>query len=290
MSVRFRSVVGVISCCLLAAACASGGTTSAPDQTSSVATNQCTTTPVNSFQAGTYINADRSTPGPGPERDASTTGESLSYRSLGPAHFSNLVSPEYPDGRRVYWTQGVNGLVKLDYDTYDMLAELPIATDPWTEPEGKAAIDAIETAPAEQKPQLAANLLLDLYVKTNILTSSYAILDRDNHFFMGSPRGLAEYADADPTDPASPIVKVAEVTFPPEVTGTIVGMQITYDGYLVLATDTGYVVAVDRNGLKVVSTVALEHQSEGGPRWVRNSDSTFKRNTFRQIFLNCFFC
>ena len=66
-----------------------------------MATDQCTTTPVNSFQAGTYINADRSTPGPGPERDASMTGESLSYRSLGPAHFSNLVSPEYPDGRRV---------------------------------------------------------------------------------------------------------------------------------------------------------------------------------------------
>jgi hypothetical protein len=53
--------------------------------------------------------------------------------------------------------------------------------------------------------------------------------------------------DADPKDPASAIVKKATFQLPPAVTGLTVGMNMTYDGWLIIPTEHGYVVALSRN-------------------------------------------
>ena len=45
---------------------------------------------------------------------------------LGPGHFGGLISGEYPDGRRVIWSNGRERLVKLDYDTLEVLATLDV--------------------------------------------------------------------------------------------------------------------------------------------------------------------
>ena len=270
------SAVAVLA--LVGASCSSSSTasdtagtpTTGPDRTTvDVATDPCIDTPTNPFDAAG--NSDRSTPGPGPVREASTTDEDVSYRFMGPAHFTMNPSPVYPDGRRVYWSQGGDRLLKVDYDTYDITASLPMEGRQWTEPEAQATVESLLDAPPEAQPQEAVGLLTELFVKTNILASSYSVLDTDNRLYLGNPRGFTVYTDADPDDADSAIVDVGSFTLPDEATGTLVGMVITYDGDLVLATDEGYLVAIDRSTLEPLSVVALDHQSEGGPRWVRNS-------------------
>ena len=204
-------------------------------------------------------------------------GEDVSYQFLGPAHFTMTASPEYPDGSRVYWSQGGDRLVKVDYDSFEVVATLPLNDRRWSEAEAESTVENLETAPPEEQPALAVGLLAELFIKTNILSSSYSVLDSQNQLYIGAPRGLVKYGDEDPADPASAIVASGSMTLPDTVTGTLVGMALTYDGTLILGTDTGFLVAVDRATLAVLSTVALAHADEGGSRWIRNSIVTDDR-------------
>ena len=50
-------------------------------------------------------------------------------------------------------------------------------------------------------------------------------------FYIADKSGtITAYADADPTDPASPIVKKASLRLPALVTGLTVRMNTTFDG------------------------------------------------------------
>ncbi|MEP4447850.1 MAG: hypothetical protein ABJ317_08370, partial [Marinomonas sp.] len=51
--------------------------------------------------------------------------DELAFVHLGPGHFGAFNSSEYPDGRRLLWSNGVNGLYKLDYETYEIYDHLP---------------------------------------------------------------------------------------------------------------------------------------------------------------------
>ncbi|MEC8476113.1 MAG: hypothetical protein VXY72_02050 [Pseudomonadota bacterium] len=51
--------------------------------------------------------------------------EEIVYKFLGPGPLGAYTSGIYPDGRRVIWVNGVNGLYKLDSETYEILAHLP---------------------------------------------------------------------------------------------------------------------------------------------------------------------
>lgn len=88
---------------------------------------------------------------------------------------------------------------------------------------------------------------------------------------------ITAYRDADANDPASAIVKQASFQLPPEVTGLTVGMNMTFDGWLIIPTEHGYVVAVSRD-FKVHHVIKLRHSEgaehkatrETGYGWVRN--------------------
>ena len=55
-----------------------------------------------------------STPIPGPMDKTRRLGEDeIDYVFLGPGHFGAFTSGLYPDGRRVLWSNGVNGVFKL---------------------------------------------------------------------------------------------------------------------------------------------------------------------------------
>ena len=41
----------------------------------------------------------------------------------GPDHFGNLMSGTYADGNRVYWGNGIDRIVKLDFDNYEVIDE-----------------------------------------------------------------------------------------------------------------------------------------------------------------------
>ena len=55
----------------------------------------------------------------GPSRRLSP--EEIQYLHTGPAHFGQVVSGVYPDGRRVFWGNGIDRIVKVDYDTYELV-------------------------------------------------------------------------------------------------------------------------------------------------------------------------
>ena len=209
---------------------------------------------------------------PGPVLDASE----IRYAPVGPAHFGAYTSSPYPDGRRVLWSNGLDRIVKLDFETFEILATRWVAgARRWTETEADASIarfdDSNEGVFATWRAFRDASKLRDL-------SSVYTVLDVDNTYFIADKTGaITAYADADPTDPAAPIVEKAVFRFPEPVTGSTVGMNMTFDGWLIVPTEHGYVVAVSRD-LKEHRVIRLRH-SEGaeekatrapGYGWVRN--------------------
>lgn len=204
----------------------------------------------------------------------------LEYAPIGPAHFGIAISSEYDDGRRVIWSNGGDRIAKLDHDTLEVLAtyELP-GKKVWTEAEADEAIEKLETLPDAERTgfavELASSVLLDL-------SGVYALLDRDGNFYVGGPEGITVYGDEVEGDPDSGIAVRATWAKPPEVTGAFIGMNMTYDGRLVLVTEHGYVIALKRD-LSEYQVVQLLHSENAreyseamaatgqvGRGWVRN--------------------
>ena len=66
------------------------------------------------------------TPGRGPEGPTEVLGvDDVRYAWRGPGHFGGLVSSPYADGRRVIWSNGREAIVKLGYDTLEVLGSAP---------------------------------------------------------------------------------------------------------------------------------------------------------------------
>lgn len=213
----------------------------------------------------------------GPENPGAALDESeIQYNHTGPAQFGASTSSPYPDGRRVFWSNGLDRIVKVDYDTYETLATYWVeGARRWTEEDAEPAIarfnESNEGITSIYHSFKQASKMRDL-------SSVYTVLDIDNTYYIGDKSGLiTAYGDADQNDPASAIVKKASFQLPPEVTGLTVGMNMTFDGWLIIPTEHGYVVAISRD-FKSHHVVRLRHSEgaeekatrETGYGWVRN--------------------
>ena len=218
----------------------------------------------------------------GPEGPSRALGPAdYQLRFVGPGHFGALLSAPYPDGRRVLWSNGSDRLVKLDARTFEVLAVLPKAGAPrFDQPSADAAFKALNDAPAAQKPGAALR-----YAATTMagLAGVYTLIDRDNRVYVGSRDGVAIYGDAQPGHPESPIKLLGDWHTPHPMSGAFVGLNITYDGWIILVSEGGAVVALSRD-LKRSVTTRLQHSDEAadytrraeaagrvGYGWVRNS-------------------
>ena len=202
--------------------------------------------------------------------------EQIDYRHVGPGHFGAAISGAYPDGRRVYWGNGIDRIVKIDHDSFAVLQELPFpGAEVYGEEEAEAAIAAMD---ANNDGFFALARGFRQMLKYRDLANIYTVLDRDHNYYIGSRDGaITAYGDADPRDSRSAIVKLREMRLPPEVTGYVMGLNMTYDGWLLVVTEHGYVVAVKRD-FSATRTLRLHH-SEGaeakatgptGRGWIRN--------------------
>lgn len=183
----------------------------------------------------------------GPEGPSEVLGpDDVQYSWLGPCHFGGLVSGPYPDGRRVIWSNGRENIVKLAYDTLEVLADHDIVDAGSRTPvaeleENLRGLDEKEGWEAvEHAIGLAARFMTGL-------DGVYALLDRDHTLFVGRRDHAVAYVETDPTDPASDIVERDRWYPPAPVEGAFVGMNLTFDGRLVMTTDLGWVVAVARD-------------------------------------------
>jgi len=92
-------------------------------------------------------------------------------------------------------------------------------------------------------PDLSGGLL-------NALSSAYALADTDGNFFAAGQRVLRRFRDVTPGDPSSPIGPADVLELPAGVldAGDVIGgMNLTYDGHIVLVTKHGTVMAVNRD-------------------------------------------
>ena len=164
---------------------------------------------------------------------------------LGPGHFGGLISGVYPDGRRVIWSNGRERLVKLDYDTLEVLASLDVGEgDPSTSEDWEAGVAGLDGLAGDEAVGHAVDLASRFMTG---LDGVYALLDVDHTLFLGRKTCAVAYAEVDPARRDSAIVEVARWDKPPEVEGFFVGVNITPDGRLVLSTDHGWLVSLARD-------------------------------------------
>jgi hypothetical protein len=197
--------------------------------------------------------------------------DEIRYHDLGMWNLLYLVSGPYPDGKRVIWTNGSQYLTKLDYDTFDIVAQLRVPGDDHFD--GLAHEEFIRVfdsnASFEEKFEAAKRSGLPP------VDGVYTMLDVDNQYVVAGKGFIRIYGDAVPGDRLSGIVAKRQWDQPPEVTGSFMGMNMTYDGRIVLATTEGFLVALSRD-FSDVKTVRLAHAGEEipalppGVNWVRN--------------------
>lgn len=161
-----------------------------------------------------------SSPLPGPT--ARETTNYPSYQNTGVVNITLAFSAPYEDGTTVAWGSSIDYIYKLK----------ATAT-------GQQRIDRV------RKPEGIS--------LANAITGAYTILDKDNHFYVPGRGRLYAYTDAVAGDPLSKITLAREYLLPPEaLRGTsnedpIVGINMTYDGYIALATKRGTVAVLSRD-------------------------------------------
>ena len=225
----------------------------------------------------------------GPAGQTRPLGEhEIQYLHTGPAHFGQVVSGKYADGKRVFWGNGIDRIVKVDYDTYELIDEYPF---PGTTYYDEARADASIAKFDENNAGVFALVhAFQEASKLRDLANLYTVLDHEHNYYIGSKTGkILVYGDEDPDDSRSRIIKKGEFQFPSEVTGPVMGLSMTYDGWLIAATEHGYIVAVSRD-LSTFHWVRLDH-SEGaenkatkptGYGWIRNAFAIRLRRTGRR--------
>ncbi len=189
-----------------------------------------------------------SNPGPGPEGPTTTLdAEDIQYVSLGPGHFGGLISGRYPDGRRVIWSNGRQTIAKLDYDSLEVLAGVPTGTDPTpvTERSELAALEAgLDNLEGDDAVTHAIGIATRFMTG---LDGIYALLDCDHTLFLGRKDHAVAYIESDPGDRCSPVVERNRWYRPEGLDGSFVGINITFDGRLVMTTDHGWVICLARD-------------------------------------------
>lgn len=217
-----------------------------------------------------------SVPQPGPRGPTRTLAPAeIDETFTGPGCFGAFTSGPYPDGRRVLWANGLDRIVKLDHQSFEVLATHPLpGVEPYTGTQAEASIARFEQS---NHGLLAIFAAFREMLKFRNLAGVYTLIDRDGTYFIGDKGGtVAAWGDVDPRDAGSAIEKKREIRLPPEVSGPLVGMNLTFDGWLVAATEHGGLVAIRRD-FGATAHVRLLHAEEAeqdgatGDGWIRNS-------------------
>ena len=210
----------------------------------------------------------------GPSR--TLKAEELQYSATGPGYFGINTSSVYPDGKRVFWGNGLDRLVKLDYDSYEVIArEYFPGVERYTPAQ---ANDSIARFDDSNDGIFALYHAYQDAQKLRNLSNIYTLMDIDNQYYVGSKSGLITvYGDKDPNDSRSAIVELRSFQLPAEATGPIMGLNMTYDGWLIAATEHGYMAAIKRDFsehrlVRIKHSEGAENKSTGrtGYGWIRN--------------------
>lgn len=209
------------------------------------------------------------------------TDDDVQFTWLGPGHFGGSFSSPYPDGKRVIWSNGLQTIVKLDYETLEVIATHTVAGQEVTPMETfQEAVHGLDTLTDQAAIDHALTLALNYMLG---LDGVYKMLDCDNRLLVGYSNRVVAYADADPSDRHSGIVEDAVWTKPDHIEGSFVGINMTFDGRVVVSTDHGWLIALTRDfseydAIRLPGAEAaadhwkrMEEAGKRGYGWVRTS-------------------
>jgi hypothetical protein len=190
-------------------------------------------------------------PGPvGPSRKLHA-GEII-WKPIGPVNgYAPIYSNPYPNGKRVIWVGGYDRVSKLDADTLEVLTTYAIGGNTYFgDEEIDRHIATMESLGTAQAAMYEQKLHREAYKN---VSANYRMISRDNELYMphrsaAGAFSLQVYGDADPSDPASGIVLKREWKLAPEVSkSSIMSVNMTYDGWVVMVTQDGVMIALSRD-------------------------------------------
>jgi hypothetical protein len=303
-------LIGIFLSALLLSACEDKKTevltsSSSEEKSTIKAASVSNYAPANPYLANTvasiaHINSAQSTgmkhAGPtGPSENLSEKNAGLTYTHMGPGHYGFAISDPYPNGKRVIWSNGGERISKLDYDTLAVIDEYIIkSSSAYKTNNGLVSSEQanLEFAKFDSLPKKPGTGMATVQEALPIVNRYYGggmagvyyLLSSDNVLYVGGSTSILAYADENPSDPNSKIVLKAEWTKPPEVKGSFVTMNMTYDGWLVSVSDDGWVVLTNRDFSQshvlqlTGAEVALAWQNKledigypaGSTGWIRN--------------------
>ena len=220
------------------------------------------------------------------------TDEERNYQQIGPGHFGIYISSQYDDCRRVIWSNGGDRIAKLDHTTFEVLTEFPIKpVEEWPTDEAideaLAKLDELTCDEGIDSPDCVELQMHALGLATRYLVGLdgvYAMLDKDNTLYVGGSQQVVAYGDVEAGNPDSEIEikRVWDIPDDGTVPGKLVGFNMTFDGWIIMVTDEGALVAMSRDFLET-RTVMLYFSEQApdynawvdslglrGQYWVRN--------------------
>jgi len=198
-----------------------------------------------------------STPLPGPmDKTRRLEPDEIKYQFLGPGHFGVSLSSPYPDGRRVVWTNGVNGVFKLDDESYDIIDHLPSdVANKYTEDWANKILAKLDKNNGASAMPTAVKSMLPL----KSLSGVYTVVGDNDWFYIARKDGsVIAYTDEIKGEAGSKIVEAARFQLPAELSGASVGMNMTYDGWIVFPLENGTMIAVSPD-LTEYRSVRMKH-------------------------------
>lgn len=154
-----------------------------------------------------------SSPFAGPELDENNVEPVLDqdFEALGLGNIVLTYSTPYPDGSHIIWGSTTDYVFKVDPSGEDLVTVAKLKRD---------------------KPEQAES-------------SAYILLDINNNYYLTSDKEIQVYADVVAGDPSSDIELVRSYTLPDDLlrydNEVIAGMNMTYDGHIVVVTTNGLV-------------------------------------------------
>ena len=172
------------------------------------------------------------------------------YKWLGPGHFGGLISGLYPDGKRTIWSNGREQIVKLDYETLEVLNTFDLSHERpdelfSTQSEWESGVADLDNFSDEEQLIHSAIGLAARFMTG--LDGVYSLLDIDHVMYLGRKEGVVAYSESVPSDRNSDLIEKARWNKPKEIEGSFVGINMTPDGRLVLSTDHGWLISLSRD-------------------------------------------
>ena len=192
-----------------------------------------------------------------------------------------MYSAPYPNGQKVIWVGGYDRVQKLDADTLKPLATFRLRDRPFLD-DGLIRQHIEKMDGADDSALIDYGLEIQARPFQEIAVSFYRMLSEKNELYLphrtkSGEIALRVYGDENPAEPGSAIVMKREWRLPPEITrSTIIGMNMAFDGRVIVTTIDGHLFAIAQDfseyaHLKLPGNSDKYHSTDVMASFIRNS-------------------